>query len=429
VRFLLTHFRFALAAVIAFAFITGAIVWLSPSNSELSPQEANWLRYFPRDYLESRNHFREDCERHLASSSDFCRRFYVASPTDPDLTIDYGFFTEGGDRLLVLQSGIHGSEAATGAAVQELVFRKFLSRLLKRHIDVLFIHALDPYGFKYVRRTDEFNVNLNRNFVIGANYHNLRNPDYERLRSLFEPKGPVSSAWGSSLSVYWNFLVQLFSDRFDSTSLSNGLDSGQYSHPDGINFGGAQPSQQVAFLRATLSPIFATPYKKIIFLDFHTGLGRDGELAVIKGIEPPPQLMREFAGLIGGHESDGIVIHSGGDAGFFPTSGDVIDFVPTLATSPSGRVLALTMEYGSMGSDVASQLDSAARIILENETHYYPCDASHEAPCVKIRSNFQEMFYPSTDVWRVKVMREAELVFSLLLTWETPTTSSARPQH
>jgi hypothetical protein len=129
-------------------------------------------------------------------------------------------------------------------------------------------------------------------------------------------------------------------------------------------------------------------------------------------------LLGEFTQLMGHHEQDGIVIHSGSDPGFFPTSGDVIDFVPSLVNPSDPRVLALTMEYGTMGIDTISQLRSASRMILENRAHFYPCEKNDDAPCAEIREDFRALFSPSGQAWRLKAMREADLAFSRLLAWE-----------
>jgi hypothetical protein len=414
VRHVMTTRRI-LAGILALSCL--AFWFMRAAPAPAASREASWLSYFPSSYNESRTRFRESCRRHLASPGDFCRSFPIASPSDPDLTIDYGFFGRGGDRLVIIQSGIHGSEAIPGAAVQELVFKEYLTRLLDKHIDVFFIHALNPYGFKYVRRTDEFNVNLNRNFVVTDKDYHKPNPDYERLRSLFEPTGPVHNVWASALGNHGRFIGRVIGDGFDAAPLTIGLDSGQYLHPKGMNFGGRAPAQQVSFLRNALGPVMARPYRKILFLDFHTGLGKDGELAVIEGIRPSDKMLGEFKKLMGGHEQDGIVIHSGNDAGFFPTSGDVIDFVPSMANPSDPRALAVTMEYGTMGTDTISQLRSASRMILENRAHFYPCAKNDNAPCAEIREDFRALFSPSDQAWRLKAMREADLAFSRLLEW------------
>jgi len=411
----ITRFRI-ISGLLALACLTGTCT--RPPPVPASAQETRWLSYFPSGFDDSSKRFWENCRRQVASPDDFCARFPVASPTDKGLTIDYGFFGRGNDRLVVIQSGIHGSEAIPGAAVQELVLKEYLTRLLDRNFDVFFIHALNPYGFKYVRRTDEFNVNLNRNFAVDAKDYKKNNPDYERLRSLFEPAGAVRDVGLSAVGIHARFIGHVIADGFSATPITIGLDSGQYQHPKGMNYGGQAPAQQVSFLRGTLGPIVARPYRKILFLDFHTGLGKNGELAVIEGLHPPRKLLGEFTQLMERHERDGIVIHSGSDAGFFPTSGDVIDFVPNLVSPADPRVLALTMEYGTMGIDTVSQLRSASRMILENRAHFYPCPKEATAPCAEIREDFRRLFSPPDQVWRLKVMREADLTFSRLLDWK-----------
>lgn len=400
-----------MAGLLALIGMVCACTW-PPSPSA---QETRWLSYFPSGYDESRKRFRENCDRQIVSPGDFCRSYPLASPTHRDLTIDYGFFSRGNDRLVVIQSGIHGAEAIPGAAVQELVLKEYLTRLLDRHFDVFLIHALNPYGFKYVRRTDEFNVNLNRNFVTAG--YGKPNPAYERLRSLFEPTGPVHHVGLSALGIHARFIGRVIGDGFNAAPLTIGLDSGQYRHPRGMNYGGQAPAQQLAFLRNTLGPIMARPYRKIVFLDFHTGLGRNGELAIIEGLHPPRGMLDEFVQRMHPNQQDGIAIHSGSDTGFFPTSGDVIDFVPGLVRAADPRVLALTMEYGTMGIDIISQLRSASRMILENRAHFYPCPGDDSAPCAEIREDFRALFSPQDPTWRLKAMREADLVFSRLLDW------------
>jgi hypothetical protein len=339
------------------------------------------------------------------------RSYGISSHVDQDLTIDCAYFSRGGDRLLVIQSGNHGSEASAGAAVQALVMHRYLSRLLGNGIDVYFIHALNPYGFKYDRRTDEWNVNLNRNFSIDGLVYGLPNEDYRRLRPEFEPSGPVRSDAFGSLGVELQFLGVAVGDGFSSRALNLGLNSGQYQYPQGLNYGGTGPAQQTGFLRQELTPILSRPYRKILFLDLHTGLGDDGVLSIIKGIHPSELLWPDFEAMLGGYDRQGVVIRSGQDPGYFPTAGDVIDFVPALAPKPD-RVLAVTMEYGTLGTDPLSELRSASRLILENQAHFHGCTGP--GVCDTAEENFRQLFNPSSVSWRLKVLDRADLVFFVL---------------
>ncbi len=368
--------------------------------------------WFPADYESSRTRFRADCDRLISGPNDYRRSWTVASKVDQDLTIDHALFSRGGTRLLVIQSGIHGSEAASGAAVKAFVMHNYLPALLDKGIDVAFIHSLNPWGFKYFRRTDEFNVNLNRNFSADGSVFKLPSDSYRELRHVFEPAGPVNNVLIATLREGLAFFEGFVQSGFQTKALVDGLDTGQYEFPGGLNYGGGQAQDQTRFLREEIGPLLARPYEKIWFLDYHTGLGDDGVLAIILGIKPAGQQLTALKKMFGDQEKNGIVIKTADSPGFFPTSGDVIDFVPTLAPDPD-RVLAVTMEYGTLGTDPMSELKSATRMILENQAHFNGCLNPEVGQ--QVVEDFRELFNPSDAGWRGSVLRRADLTFRTLL--------------
>ena len=370
------------------------------------------VAWFPTDYVSSRARFRADCERSRSSPDDYHRAWKVSSNVDQDLTIDHACFARGGDRLLVVQSGIHGSEAQSGAAVEAFVMNNHLPALLAKGIDVAFIHSLNPYGFKYGRRTDEFNVNLNRNFSADGSVFKTVNADYRALRNVFEPSGQVRNVAIASLVEDLVFFDGFAESGFKSKALMDGLDNGQYEFPRGLNYGGTRPQEQTRFLREEIGPLLAKPYKKVWFLDYHSGLGDDGVLSIILGLKPAAGPLDELTKMFGGQAKNGIVIKTATSPGFFATFGDVIDFVPGLARDPDST-LAVTMEYGTLGTDALSQLKSATRMILENQAHFNGC-ATPEI-LQRVTADFRELFNPSDLGWRGKILREADLVFRTLL--------------
>src|SRR5258708_15824243 len=122
-------------------FWSGTLAFRRP-REEAIVDDLDPALWFPTDYESSRARFRADCDRWASGSEDFRREWKLGSASDQDLTIDYAFFGGGGDRLLVVQSGIHGSEAQSGAAVQAFVLNNYLTALRAKGIDVAFIHAL-----------------------------------------------------------------------------------------------------------------------------------------------------------------------------------------------------------------------------------------------------------------------------------------------
>jgi len=366
---------------------------------------------FPSSYEDSRASFRALCQEAASVHHGRCSSFVVPSSADSDLTIDYGYFSNSGKYLVVVQSGVHGPETYAGAAVQMLFMKKYLNLFLKSSYDVLLIHSINPYGFKYGRRADENNINLNRNFEVDNTIFSTPNPAYEKLRGIFEPNGPVKTDAGDSFKSHLGFLLALAKNKFAKTLINDGMNSGQYFFEKGINYGGKFPEPQTQFLKETLRP-FINAYKEIIFLDFHTGLGDKGVLHVITGLHPPAKLLLKMKSVWEPLKDKGIKFTTANDPGFYPTTGDVVDYVPTLANEPD-NVIALTMEYGTMGTDVMAQLRSASRIVLENQSHFYGC--SKPKVCKEVSENFLELFNPSDLRWRAQVLEKAELIFSKLL--------------
>ena len=70
------------------------------------------------------------------------------------------------DKLLIVSSGCHGVEGFCGSGVQVFALHDQEWRDLThaQGVAVLYIHALNPYGFSHLRRTTHENVDLNRNF-------------------------------------------------------------------------------------------------------------------------------------------------------------------------------------------------------------------------------------------------------------------------
>jgi hypothetical protein len=70
------------------------------------------------------------------------------------------------DRLLIVSSACHGVEGYCGSGVQvaALADAEWREKARAQGVAVLYIHALNPYGFSHIRSVTQENVDLNRNF-------------------------------------------------------------------------------------------------------------------------------------------------------------------------------------------------------------------------------------------------------------------------
>jgi len=118
--------------------------------------------------------------------------FKVPSKIDDDLTINALYIpSQKTERLLILSSGIHGIEGFVGSAIQTMFMDKFLNDSLLETTGVLFLHSMNPYGFKYLRRVTENNVDLNRNSSTKDSLYDTVNESYPKVNSFINPTKKV----------------------------------------------------------------------------------------------------------------------------------------------------------------------------------------------------------------------------------------------
>ena len=92
------------------------------------------------------------------------------------------------DALLIVSSGCHGVEGYCGSGAQVALLHDDAFRAKARHAGValLFIHALNPWGFSFGRRVTHEGVDLNRNF-IDFRRPPPGNPGYDQLAAFLLP--------------------------------------------------------------------------------------------------------------------------------------------------------------------------------------------------------------------------------------------------
>jgi hypothetical protein len=119
----------------------------------------------------------------------------------------------------------------------------------------------------WLRRTNENNVDLNRNFIADGNYSGA--PDHYRDIDAF--LNPESSPSGDFFLMKAAAMIL----RFGLTTLVQSIGGGQYEYPRGLFFGGKRLEEGLekyySFLREHLNSA-----RTILGIDVHTGLGLFG---------------------------------------------------------------------------------------------------------------------------------------------------------
>ena len=133
---------------------------------------------------------------------------------------------------------------------------------------MLLVHVLNPFGMAWLRRFNEHNVDLNRNF-LGADEAYEGAPDgYAELDSFLNPPGlPTWELFYPKAG--WLIL------RFGMATLKQTVAGGQYVNPRGMFWGGASLEEGPRMFQRHVQDRLAD-VTHVVAVDVHTGLGPFG---------------------------------------------------------------------------------------------------------------------------------------------------------
>ena len=234
---------------------------------------------FSPDYATARQRFRAAAER-----AGGAVRAYVnplEGPNGEALAVDLAYFGARDARsVLLLVAATHGVEGFTGSAAQLDWLRLGQAAVLPDDMAVLLVHALNPHGFAWLRRVTEEGVDLNRN-CLAFEAPPPDNPGYRELADAFVPDRldePTLAVAAERIAAY-----RL---RHGERAFEAARSSGQYSHPDGIFYGGVAPSWSAAAIARIAVDYDLHARDRVAVIDFHTGLGSFGYGEPIVGHKP-----------------------------------------------------------------------------------------------------------------------------------------------
>jgi Protein of unknown function (DUF2817) len=239
---------------------------------------------------------------------------------------------EDASAVLVTISGTHGVEGFFGSATQvEWLTRGEATEL--KGAAALHIHAINPYGFAWLRRTNEDNVDINRNW-IDFNSPLPANDLYDELAADLCPPD-----WSADTQARTGARIQAWIGGHGLPAFQKAVSGGQWAYPNGLFYGGTR----IGWSRRILTDILTTHLRKasrVCVVDFHTGLGPYGYAEPIIGrSRQDPEFARVSAWVGGGGRSlfgDGSVSAE--------IKGDSLTAIPGLL--PQAKVDAVALECG-----------------------------------------------------------------------------------
>jgi hypothetical protein len=223
---------------------------------------------FAATYAAARVRFLHACAD--AGAELAAHRHPLAGPDGGALSLDVARFgAAGARRVLFLNSGTHGVEGFCGSGLQTGLLDAGIASRLPADVALVVVHAVNPWGFAWLRRVNEDNVDLNRNFLAEWTAP-PENPDYDRLAPALNPTRLDDAALARALER-----MRRLEREHGSAATYRALSGGQYRHPRGVQYGGAGPVWSNRTLRAIWAR-WAGDAEAAAFVDLHSGLGPCG---------------------------------------------------------------------------------------------------------------------------------------------------------
>jgi hypothetical protein len=349
--------------------------------------------FFSRDYATARARFLEQTRRRGFALES--HPIDARGPLGEKLAIDVARAgVEQPRAVLVVSSGLHGVEGPFGAAVQlALLEPEDAAGGLPEGVALVLVHALNPYGFAWVRRANEDNVDLNRNFLAAGQPYEGSPPGYAALDSLLNPRHAPGRLDGAFFRVQGIAAIL----RQGMPAMKQAVAGGQYEYPRGLFFGGERPSRTYQILSEHL-PHWIGQAERVVHLDFHTGLGpwATYQLLVDRGIAPSQfeWLRARLGDRVQHSDPDGSIA--------FQVRGDLGSWCRT--TFPDRLYELLCAEFGTY-----PPLRTLAALRAENQVRFWGRPDARTT--LRAKARLSETFVPASPRWRLRALGQALEIF------------------
>lgn len=391
----------AVIAVIA-VLLTAVGPQLVLRGAERSASEAdyNYSEVFFNSYDDVRTHLKDRVASLKADGIEVQVSDYAVDESD-DLYIDNIYLpaTEENENLIVLTTGVHGMEGYIGSVMLDVFFDEIYPTLDTKEVGVLVVANVNPYGMKYMRRYNENNVDLNRNFIIDwKNFDLASNKDYPEVKNFLQPEGKIGNAFWHEVGFYLSLAKEAITKGADK--VSDALLTGQYEYAQGVYYGGNGDEKSTAYLKGVFDDCLEGEYENIVHIDIHSGYGPRYNMVIFNSVY---ETMTE-AETKEAFGYDYVISHD--SESFYATTGDTTDFFYRLAESKETDkgLFSTCFEFGTIGDSFMDSIISLKYTVDENRQHWYPSDS--ETTSRVVAGNYHELFYPEEVQWREKTIED-----------------------
>lgn len=317
-------------------------------------------------------------------------------PRGETLSTDVAWFgAASAARVLVMVSATHGVEGFCGSGAQIDWMTQGGPVSLPEGTAALLVHAINPHGFAWLRRTTEEGVDLNRN-CIPFDAPLPDNPGYRELASAFVP-----SVLDAATLAEADARMKAYQDKHGKFAYDLARSSGQYTNPEGIFYGGTRPTWALRAIGTICEDYALSQRRGVAVIDYHTGLGPFGHGEPIVGHSPGTSGQARCRSWYGGSLTE-----------------------PLLGTSPSVPIAGLTqyawerkigadqltfiaLEYGTLRPEIGT-----AALRADHWLHAHGKVDWASAETQRIKAALRDFYYPGTVHWQEAVLLRSRHVLA-----------------
>jgi hypothetical protein len=254
----------------------------------------------------------------------------------------------------------------------------------------LIVHAANPWGYSYLSRTNENNVDLNRNWFEFGKEDRPSNRIYESLHPALCP-----AEWTPSTIAAGRAALDVANDTYGVEAVTDALARGQYEIADGLFYGG----RELEWSNQTLASILArhlSPNCILTAIDLHTGLGPYGKPFFLCYHSPASQAYERVVSAFGESVPKANETYTGGRMPDF--KGLWIDAIGRFGRYRS--YCGLVVEFGTRRNDPHDQVKDSLR--LDRWLKFgQPHSAVEKA---SLQAGMLNDYCPDTDEWKRSVL-------------------------
>ncbi|MDF7647536.1 DUF2817 domain-containing protein [Erwiniaceae bacterium L1_54_3] len=295
-------------------------------------------------------------------------------------------------KLMLVISGTHGVEGYYGSDSQIEWLNRFNLTALPDDTAILLLHLLNPWGAAHLRRVNEDNIDLNRNF-IDFNQSAPANPDYAAWHGIYQGERAQAD--------------QLLNETLKGAgwlAMKRVVEAGQYQFADGFFYGGQQPSWSYRTMQNIIETHLSHA-KTILSFDLHTGAGAWGH-PMLLSIAEQPVVAHQWGKALYGEWLTLLFTGAGRDSvtGVTATAtGYLSQFL--LESLPDTHILPLVVECGTYpGEEMHRRVRDDHWLHLQGE----PASEAGQA----LKQQLVEGFWPADRDWRDLVAFRTQQIFS-----------------